>query len=525
MILSTQQLEKQRLELQTILDNKKTKVERNRLGQFATPSTLAYQILEYALSFLPNNEPIRFLDPAIGSGAFYSALQASAISHPIQTALGFEIDEHYALPAQELWAKTPLQIKQADFTTIRPPTSHSELFNLLICNPPYIRHHHIASEDKTRLQQIAKSTFGVNLNGLAGMYCYFLALAHHWMQPNGVAAWLIPSEFMTVNYGNAIRHYLLNKVTLLHIHRFDPNDVQFDDALVSSAIVFFRNTTPPENNKILFSYGGDLIKPTISKIIPVNELANEPKWTRFPKETARKIWEGPKLQDFFQIKRGLATGDNDFFILTKDQIESLKLPRDYFRPILPSPRYIDDNEILADKQGNPIIERQLFLLDCNLKEVDIQERFPNLWNYLQTGIPQVSTRYLCSKRNPWYSQENRPPAPILCTYIGRSSIKREQPFRFILNHSQATAPNVYLMLYPKPPLTQLLKSDPSIIRQIWNWLNNIQISELLDEGRVYGGGLHKIEPKELANLNATGIAEILSHREFPDTYSQELLFK
>ena len=55
------------------------------------------------------------------------------------------------------------------------------------------------------------------------------------MADDGLAAWLIPSEFMDVNYGRAIKEYLLNQVTLLRIHRFDPSDVQFNDALVSSA--------------------------------------------------------------------------------------------------------------------------------------------------------------------------------------------------------------------------------------------------------------------------------------------------
>ena len=33
--------------------------------------------------------------------------------------------------------------------------------------------------------------------------------------------------------------------------------------------------------------------------------------------------------------------------------------------------------------------------------------------------------------------------------------------------------------------------------------------QLLGEGRVYGGGLHKLEPKELGNVVAAAIAELL----------------
>ena len=60
------------------------------------------------------------------------------------------------------------------------------------------------------------------------------------LQTNGLAAWLIPSEFMDVNYGDEVKRYLTERVCLLQIHRFCPSDVQFDDALVSSAIVVFE---------------------------------------------------------------------------------------------------------------------------------------------------------------------------------------------------------------------------------------------------------------------------------------------
>ena len=72
----------------------------------------------------------------------------------------------------------------------------------------------------------------------------------------------------------------------------------------------------------------------------------------------------------------------------------------------------------------------------------------------------------------------------------------------------ATAPNVYLMLYPKPALASELTRNPQLIRSIWTALNRLPPQALIGEGRVYGGGLHKIEPAELANAPINGIPQL-----------------
>ena len=38
-------------------------------------------------------------------------------------------------------------------------------------------------------------------------------------------------------------------------------------------------------------------------------------------------------------------------------------------------------------------------------------------------------------------------------------------------------------------------------------LQRITPAQLLSEGRVYGGGLHKVEPKELAQIPARSVLE------------------
>ena len=495
--------------LQERLDSEKNQVERNQMGQFATPPELAEDILRYAESRLDVNDGVRFIDPSIGTGSFYSALLRAFPKNSIDAAVGYEIDSHYGMPAAELWGKTGLDVRLNDFTQVEAPPD-SEKFNLLVCNPPYVRHHHIASNEKQRLKVCLQKACGMRLSGLAGLYCYFLGLSHAWLAEEGLAGWLVPSEFMDVNYGASVRHYLLNDVTLLHLHRFDPNDVQFEDALVSSVVVWFRKTKPPPEHQVRFTYGGSLDCPRLERLVSVKTLSRNPKWTCYP---AREETDGanvPVLGDFFSIKRGLVTGSNRYFILTPEEIERRGLPQEAFRPILPSPRYLQKNEVAADEAGNPLLERRLFLLDCRLSKAQIRRKYPALWKYLAEGEALgVAKRYLCRHRTPWYTQENRPPAPFVCTYLGRSDTRNGRPFRFILNHSRATAANVYLMLYPKEPIAQALDEDPTLKKRLWKFLNEIHPQAMLDEGRVYGGGLHKLEPRELSNVPVSTFEELL----------------
>jgi len=176
---------------------------------------------------------------------------------------------------------------------------------------------------------------------------------------------------------------------------------------------------------------------------------------------------------------------------------------DHFRPILPSPRHLPEDEITADENGNP-------LLDCRLEADEIEQRYPTLFAYLDEGKARwIAERFICRHRVRWYIQESRPPAPFVCTYLGRSGRKNGRPFRFILNNSKATAANVYLMLYPGEPIALALVEDIDLMRKIWKFLNEICRDAMLGEGRVYGSGLHKLEPRELGNVPAETIAELL----------------
>jgi hypothetical protein len=93
--------------------------------------------------------------------------------------------------------------------------------------------------------------------------------------------------------------------------------------------------------------------------------------------------------------------------------------------------------------------------------------------------------------------------------MGRPNRNRDSAFRFILNNSRATITNSYLALYPRTNLSECFTHTPSLKRAVWEKLNGLTSDSLHGEGRVYGCGLHKTEPKELLNIEVPSLAEIL----------------
>lgn len=499
---------KERDRLQKAIDAQKTSKERNMKGQFATPYPLACSIMKKAKTFCHKNT-VNFIEPSIGLGTFYAAFR-SVFKDTAGHGLGFEIDDHYYNPAQELWAKEDLELRKADFLKEKPCGEH---FDLLVANPPYVRHHHIDANYKKELQKEVMQNTGIKISGLAGLYCYFLILSERWLADGALSCWLIPSEFMDVNYGKAVKQYLLECVDLLCVHKFKADDVQFDDALVSSTIVFFRKGEP-SGKDIEFSCGEDVNAPSKKIMVERKRLTASDKWSNVLIENATNFSNNDdcKLGNFFTVKRGIATGDNDFFVLNMDTIEKYHIPQKFLKPVLPSPRFLKENIILSDNEGNITLEQKQFLFSCGLPEDILKEKYPSVWEYIQEGIKRGTNKgYICSHRPLWYFCEDRKPAPFVIPYMGRGDSSNKM-FRFILNKTKAVTTNVYLLLYPKENYSKCL-TDTNLLNEVWQTLNEVTSEQFAINGREYGGGLYKLEPKELLNIKVPTLSSLLMPRQ------------
>jgi adenine-specific DNA-methyltransferase len=510
MNIDLKEIENSRLQTQVLLDSAKTALERNKLGQFATPPALSNSIARFVIeNYLGHRKSIKFLEPALGTGSFYSALLSTCNGTHIEQAVGIEFDKDFFKAARKLWKGNGIDVVNNNFLH----WNSLSRFDLILTNPPYVRHHYINEESKSACKMIATRHPHLPISGLSGLYVYFLIHSVSFMSEGGIGVWLIPSEWMNVNYGKALRLFLTKNVKLLHIHNYNISEVKFDDALVSSSVVVFENTNPSTNSICKLSYGSDINQPLNNREIPIHELRLKEKWLNlFTNDCYSEKEEskyGAQLGDFFYVKRGIATGSNGFFIKPKQFFENIGISPDFLKPILPPSRELKTPIIESDRQGYPKIENTLAILDTTSPLSEIKENCPELYTYLTTEkAKEVSASYLASRRTPWYSQEQRPPSPFICTYMGRNSTNKNI-FRFFLNKSKATASNGYLLLIPKTPLANYLKNHSDFSYATLDFLNSIPDQQLISNGRHYGGGLYKMEPKELSAVDASFIAESL----------------
>lgn len=486
--------------IQARLNANKSLQERNACGQFATPIKLAKGIMRFLRKYIPPSKELSFLEPSLGIGNFYYAFcETFGTDH---LATGIEIDEVYYEEAKKLWQGLPLKLLKGDFLAAKPDSRYS----LLVTNPPYTRHHHLDVEYKRELQSKIQKTTGRPISGLAGLHCYFLLSSLDWLEEDGISCWLIPSEFMDVNYGEAVKQFLVSQVELMAIHRYTPDDRRFDDALVTSSVVVFKKRAPRANSAVTITTGSDIERPDSRRELVIGDLEPKEKWSRYFSQVEAKRGKYT-IGDFFQVKRGIATGCNEFFLLDETEVVENEIPNHFLVPLISQPRYQKAAQRSELKGGTT-----RYIFNCSLSADELQSHAPNVMEYIRKGEEQgVSSGYICSHRTPWYDCKIGKPAPILVPYMGRYT-STNNPFLFVNNIGNCYATNAYLLLFPHMQFENALRDNDQRER-IVSVLNQLGAEEIISRGRVYGGGLYKLEPKELMSVPADALYDILQEGE------------
>jgi SAM-dependent methyltransferase len=464
-------------------------VERRPRGQFQTPFWAADVMASWLLA-----EPTELLlDPGVGAGRLLFRAMKAGRNSP-EKMLGLDVDPlsltmaRLNVELRDPDERTQLSLRRRDFLT----APLAERPDAITCNPPYSRHHSIPPELKEAIHAGFESRLGQRFNRLAGLHVLFLVRALEVARPGARIAFITPADWLDVGYGRRIKRFVLERAYVESIVLFDEGHLFFDGAMTSAAITFIRKEPSagratrivqlprklPPRQQVLAAVKGTSVALGAEEV----ELAGERRWGRLH----RLANEGIRLGDVARVRRGLATGCNRFFSLSEETRKLFGIDEADLRPAIVSPRLVSGTELtrsfldaLPDDQPRWVLDR---------RDAEAMKGRSPIARYLRWGRKHLNadSGYLASNRQPWYALEKRGDCPILFSYMNR-----ENP-RFIRNRAKAVPLNTFLIVEPKDGI------DPDELCAALN--SQFVRDQLAHNRRNYGGGLWKLEPREVEEL-------------------------
>jgi len=450
------------------------------LGQVETPRPVAELMARWVMS----TKPASVLDPAAGLGTLLDACRRECREAQL---VGVERDAE-TLRRAKAQAPRGTKLILADYLL-----SDAGLFEGIIANPPYVKAQRLdyAESDWRYFEE----RFGTPLDRLTNLYALFLLKIWEDLAPRGRAAVLLPAEFLNANFGEEIKERLVRELRPSGIAIFSPSLNVFSDALTTSAIVFLHKgaaarpllATKVETIEEAVAFVNELLAhPAAERSVSYTDLAHfkpRDKWLNVllngtaPFDTVRFP---RRIGDYFDCRRGIATGANEFFCLSASGLREHGLDREHVEPCVT--KAVDAKGLVFSTEKFSALvatDRRCYLLNP-------RRNGRGLDRYLQSGkrlgIPE---RHLPSHRPVWYLPENRAAADIWVAVFSRENVK------FILNTSGAKNLTCFHGLYAKPGCEQL---SPLLVL----FLNSTGGREAFTQvNRFYGDGLNKLEPKDV----------------------------
>lgn len=390
------------------------------------------------------------LDPCFGGGVFlHSIAEKTALR-----AVGVELDTALFKAAQARFSgQARVSLCQGDFLTYRP----EQLFDGVIMNPPYIRQEKIDAlkpygVTKARLR---RTPLFRPLSGKANLYMYFILKAIDVLRPGGELIVIFPETWMRARTGRAFIRCMEQHCSA--VKRVHVGKGAFEaDALVDVVILKLQKNVGVDTcEEVRLAFQGG---------VPVEHAA-----AALPCAARR----GVPLAHYAEVRRGLTTGANSFFV-------NPPLPPEQTREILSSPKAVRgyrtdpaqaDRILLLTRADTPAPESERYL--DGFKRSILKEKKPKtLFERIRAGDRH------------WYTLRDIDCRGILFGYIVRDTCK------FIRNDANILVRDNFYVITPR--------SDASLLFALLN--SYYTLIQLEERGKDYGAGLLKLQKYDLDAL-------------------------
>jgi adenine-specific DNA-methyltransferase len=472
--------------------------EKKDLGAFYTPPEMTEFIARWAI----RDSGAAVLDPGCGDAAFLVSaatqlVELGARSVGISSQIhGIDLNADAIATARETLAQIGVrepQLQQGNFFTFRSKWGASSLpaVDVIMGNPPYVRYQ-LFREDNRAAGLKAAAAAGVILPQLASSWAPYVVHASSFLKPSGRMGLVLPGELLHVGYAGAVRDFLLKNFSELTLVTFE--EKVFPGALEEVVIVLGVKGAGEGRLRVrrlnsLADLQGSpdvvLADARVCELQPgqrwLTAILEEATVTDALDVLARAQFQ--RLGELGRVDIGVVTGANDFFVVTKADVESHGFPEGVLLPAISKAAHVQgtrftgrDWDLLTGK-GEP---GYLLLLEEGDATGSVAE-------YLQTGVERkLHERYKCRTRTPWYRVPYVRKPHLFLTYMAHIAP------RLVVNEARATHTNtVHGVILVNPVLAEPLAAA---------FLNSGTLLSAEIEGRSYGGGVLKLEPGEAVKV-------------------------
>jgi methylase of polypeptide subunit release factors len=517
---------------------------RRVIGQHRTPPKIGKLMQTWATS---SGDTI--LDPGMGAGSLSTPFHPrwQVLTDPAHVT-GIDrspIAARMGITAQTL-ARQATTSQLTDFLDLSPDDLDHDV-DAVVCNPPYTRYQELSAEYRDELNVQAEEQTGIDIPGTSPLYAYFLYHLRQFLDPGDRAAVLIPHVFLARDYGKPLKQFLLREFHVKALLMSDPNtDSVFETAQTTEVLLFLEVRSDDEDTGItrfirvdeewedqdqdpdLFDAvrNGEEGETDWGVIHCFNQADLDPdqKWDRLFDPINVDTSHLTPLSELAEVRRGLQTGENDFFCLTQADVDAWGIEPKFLVRMVPKLEYIGGYDLRPDdwerysKDGrptwllyhtHPMEGVPATTYDDDAGHAKWSEagttKSPafSVVEYLRHGLAEhddLPTRSTVHSREPWYRVERGDVAPILIAPMSRSGC------RFLLNDTNARHLNSYYGVYPDPTIGRTGQ------KALLAYLNSTFVDKIVSqEQHTLSGGLKKVEPGDAKKIL------VIDPRELPDT--------
>lgn len=477
-----------------------TRTERRSLGRFDTPRPLAQGITDWAVRSACDS----VLEPSCGGGVIVksviSRLAELGAEFPARRIWACDVDPRALSETSRSIAPHAPKLILGNFLNLSPSAFSGTKFKVILGNPPYVRLHIMDAVTRLIARQ-ALPTFDL-LDAKASLWAYFPIHAFKMLATGGRMGWILPETILHAEYGRQILRWATRRFERCVAVSLRERCFLVDGAKERVVILLLEGAgrqASREIEMVEFASVNDCIcalprlaHPPSLHLPQLNGHAVPHLISDFAVTAAQMMETSGDLkrfEDFADVKIGVVTGNNDFFLLNEDQRISAKLRTRHFQRVVGKFADLGEGFHFTRKDCDlslcePSLERA-WLLCPNPTSVDRR-----LAQYLGTYSPaDIAKNKTMGKRTDWQVPQLGAVPDAFFQYMGK------QGPRIVLNETGYYCTNTIHRVF-------FAKGLPKAKRRAICLSLHSSYSQLSAEfeGRQYGSGVLKLEPSEVRRL-------------------------